>query len=274
MKRMTDGTWSLGRAAPRRRVRGSILVEFGLVCLAFYLLIAGTITFGSILHSAHSAQDVARIAARELAVAPLPATWTFDQALGSTQVRSSVYDPHLLVIDVDEVPGGMDLDAYLASLPTVNRAMRPLMIYDVVRIDGSAPRRLLRMPGALLGDPEAPSGLTGPFSVASSAPDRGLAAVRVNVPVQSSAMGSFELRADPSTPNIGSPNVADDAGVTEADDAPGGKVSAAGIPGFRTYDGPFGMGRVLLAGKVVRPYRRVVTAQAFFRREAFAEQSQ
>jgi hypothetical protein len=87
-------------------------------------------------------------------------------------------------------------------------------------------------------------------------------------------MGSFELRADPSTPNIGSPNVADDAGVTEADDAPGGKVSAAGIPGFRTYDGPFGMGRVLLAGKVVRPYRRVVTAQAFFRREAFAEQSQ
>ena len=85
---------------------------------------------------------------------------------------------------------------------------------------------------------------------------------------------TFRVGDDPTAPNGDSPNLADDALVTEIGSAPGTKLATEGIPGFRTFDGPYGLGRVQMLGKVVRPYRRVITAQAFFRREVFTEQSQ
>ena len=114
-----------GRGATPQR--GSALVEFGLVAFAFYLLVAAIITFGQLLHSAQVAQDAARAGARELALIPLPADYTFDQAMADPAVRARVFDADLLAIDIDNIPGGLDLDSYFATLPVVNRAMRPSM---------------------------------------------------------------------------------------------------------------------------------------------------
>lgn len=291
------------RAQHRRRRRGSALVEFALVAFAFYLLVAAVITFGQLFHSAQVAQDAARAGARELALIPLPADATFEDALADPQVRSRVYDPNYLVIDLENVPGG-DLDAYFATLPMVNRSLRPAMIYDAADVDGVI-RRLLRFPGALVKstDPANPSGLsvavpivvnraggtefiewiaaveevrpdrldptTGPFSVTATGTDRGIVALRINIPYQSSAMSGYY--ADPGRPGMNLPTVADDSTVVELNAAPG-QLASAQSTNSPVYSGPYGLGNFRLLGQKVRPYRRVLTAQALFRREVFAEQ--
>ena len=65
---------------PPRGQRGAALVEFALVSLVLYLLLAGMIEFGRLMFDANALQDVARVAARELALAPVRATATFDYA--------------------------------------------------------------------------------------------------------------------------------------------------------------------------------------------------
>ena len=295
-----------GRHAQRAR-RGSALVEFALVALAFYLLVAAVITFGQLLHAAQVAQDAARAGSRELALMALPADLTFEDALARDDVRERVFDPDLLVIDLDAIPNGQDLEEYVATFPVVNRSLRPAMIFDLVEING-ATRRFMRCPGALVESPGAPTGLTvavplvvsrtstgtetirwvpvveevrpdaddptsGPFSVAN--PDGGLVALRINLPYQSSAMASFQSDPDdPFAPNGDSPNVANDGGVqTEAGSTPPGGLTAGNSIASPTYSGPYGLGKLQLLGKEIRPFRRVVTAQAIFRREVFAEQA-
>lgn len=288
--------------------RGAVLVEFALVSLAFYLLIAGIVTFGTMIHTAQVAQDAARIAARDLALTSLPSNYTFEQALADPKVKTSVYDADLLVVDLDNIPGGVDLDTYVAAMPDVNRALKPAMIYDEVTTGGGI-RRLLRMPGALIVSATAPSGLSvavprvvsrdasgietiewipvleevrtnrndptsGPFSVVSPSAIDGLVAVRINIPSQSAAMGAFKPGSSYLDPNLANPVIANDAAVTAINSAPGALVGSKSTRGFHTNDGPYGMGHVEALGKTQRPFRRVLTAQAFFRREVFAEQSQ
>lgn len=290
-----------------RSSTGSALVEFSLVAFAFYLLVAAVITFGQLLHAAQVSQDAARAGARELSLMPLPADATFEEALALPTVQSRVFDPDLLVIDLDAIPNGLDLESYVATLPVVNRSLRPAMILDIVEV-GGATRRLMRVPGALVQSGTAPSGLTvavplvesrgatgtetirwvpvveevrsdpldpttGPFSVTSAASDAGLVALRINLPYQSSAMASFRSDpSDPFAPNGNDPNLADDAGVSEVNAAPGALVgNDTGVS--PTYSGIYGLGKLQLLGEEVRPFRRVVTAQALFRREVFAEQA-
>lgn len=291
-----------------RARRGAVLVEFALVGLAFYLLVAAIVTFGMLINTAQVAQDAARLAARELSLTQLPAAYNFDQAMATAVVRSTIFSPDALVVDLDNIPGGVSLDTYIASMPDVNRALRPLMIYDEVQTSGGGLRRLLRIPGALIVSPTAPSGLTvaiprvqsvnaqghetiewlpvveevrtnranpatGPFSVTSAAPVAGVAAIRINIPSQSSAMGSFITQSPTYAPNMDHPVLADDAGVTATNAAPGTLYGTPSTTGFGAVDGPYGLGHVEALGKKIRPFRRVVTAQAFFRREVFSEQS-
>jgi hypothetical protein len=63
------------------------------------------------------------------------------------------------VIDVSCGPTDGALQSYLDNLPLVNRALRPVFIYDDV-VGGGTERKLLRYPGALLGVtmPKPPSG--------------------------------------------------------------------------------------------------------------------
>jgi hypothetical protein len=291
----------------QRRTNGSALIEFSLVALAFYLLVAAVITFGQLLHAAQVAQDAARAGSRELALMALSADLTFEQALALPDVQNRVFDPDLLVVDLDNIPNGLELEDYVATWPVVNKALRPAMILDIVEIGGGN-RRLIRAPGALIESPTAPTGLTvavplvvsrsgtgtetirwvpvveevrsdpddpttGPFSVTAPVPEAGLVALRINLPYQSSAMASFQSDPDdPFQPNGNSPNVANDGGVAQVNTAPGDSAGATSISS-PTYSGPYGLGKLQLLAKEVRPFRRVVTAQALFRREVFAEQS-
>ena len=55
----------------RRHDAGQSLVEFGLVALVSYLLLAAIIEFGRVLFAAQLVQDAARVGARELSLTPL-----------------------------------------------------------------------------------------------------------------------------------------------------------------------------------------------------------
>jgi hypothetical protein len=172
--------------------------------------------------------------------------------------------------------------------------------------DGQPDANLIRYPGALLSDATTPTGYTvgiplvvsrganggktirwvpvveeiesdtnpDPFSIESDA--RGMVALRINYPFQSASMSSFRPNAAGAfEPNLGNPNLADDGSVTELNsgDRPGGLVggslSGGGLYGG-TYAGTYGMGAQGALGQTVRPFRRVISAQAIYRREVFA----
>jgi TadE-like protein len=311
----------------RRPERGAALVEFALVSLVLYLLLAGAIEFGRLMVDANALQDVARVAARELAVAPISAGASFDDALTLDDVRRRIYDPACLVVDLADPAVVSDPDGFLAALPVVNRELRTLMITEPSRPN------LLRYAGALLSDgtgaqcsavgpggQAAATGLTvaiplinardatgmetitwvnvveeirtaqgcperGPFKLLpydpnqdecgpdpNPVPDRGLAAVRINYPYQAATLSGFRPSSpsdtDPLPPNWSNPILADD-GVESTNAPPGAPIdddpSAVGA-----YAGPFGLGRQFaLAGQTVRPFRKLISAQAIFRREVF-----
>ncbi|MEM7517319.1 MAG: TadE family protein, partial [Planctomycetota bacterium] len=146
-------------ASGRKPRRGAALLEFALVSLAFYLLVAGAISIGRWVYTLQSAQDVVRVAAREIALYPMPAEFTFDQALADPGFRQAVYDPGFLVLDLEANPPGAALDAFIAGLPVVNRALVPLMITSFVDVEGTR-RQLLHMPGLLTNSADSPTGLT------------------------------------------------------------------------------------------------------------------
>ncbi|MEO0478630.1 MAG: TadE family protein [Planctomycetota bacterium] len=294
--------------------RGAILLEFALVSLILYLLFAATIGFGRVVQASQVAQDTARLAAREFALTPLPAASTFEDALTDPMVLSRIFDPEALVIDLDVVDAnGVTLDSVFASLPLINRSLRPAMIFDRPVVDG-VQRRLVRAPGALLRSTSDPSRFTvgvplvvsrdddgvetirwlsvveevrvdptdpttGSFSLASANPDRGVVGIRINLPVQASALTSFQPTPLGGEPNAGRPNLADDSAVIQLDGPRDGTLLPNiepgplpdGTPSVSPYGGPFGLGSQFALATETRPYRRVVTGQAFFRREVFRD---
>ena len=322
----------------RRSERGAALVEFVLVSFVLYLLVAGGLEFGRLMFAANALQDVARLAARELSVAPLQAGATFDYALTCdaatdpnclVDLRRRVFDPACLVVDLADPAVAPDPDGFFAAMPVVNRALRSLMIAEPER------PAMLRYPGALLTDASnaacsalgpngqaSATGLTvgiplvaardgsgvetiawvpvleeiravrdrdcparGAFSLiylptqdecgalaADPVPNRGIAAVRVNYPYQAAMLSGFQpappTDTDPLPPNWGNVITADDGSVQETNAAPGGPVDDPSSIG--TYAGRFGLGRQLaFAGRIVRPFRRLVSAQAIYRREVY-----
>ena len=317
------------------RERGAALVEFALVSLVLYLLLAGTIEFGRLMFDANALQDVARVAARELALAPVRANATFDYALSCdatadpdclVDLKSRIFDPACLVVDLSDPAVAGDPDGFFAAMPVVNRALRTLMITEPQRPN------LLRYAGALLSDAggtacsangpngqAAATGLTvgiplieardasgvesitwvpvlqeiraagdaecpsrGPFSLiyvatddacgplaADPLADRGLAAVRINYPYQAATLSGFQpsvpTDVDPLPPNIGNVITAEDGAVQELNAAPGSLIDDGAIG---PYAGAFGLGRQLaLAGRTVRPFRKLISVQAIYRRE-------
>lgn len=315
--------------------RGAALVEFALVSVVLYIMLAAGIEFGRMMFDANALQDVARVAARELATAPVLADATFEYALTCdvaddaqclVNLKRRVFDPACLVIDLNDPAVALDPDGFFAALPIVNRALRSLMISEPSRPG------LLRYAGALVADDSgaacsaigpngqaAATGVTvaiplveardgsgietirwvpvmeevrsaanaqcparGPFSLVylptsdecgpldeDPMPDRGLAAVRINYPFQAATLSGFRRVTtfdDPMAPNVSSYIVAEDGAVQQRNVPPGSPVGDDGSLG--PYAGPFGLGRQLaLAGRTVRPYRKLLSAQAVFRRE-------
>ncbi|MEM9380750.1 MAG: TadE family protein, partial [Planctomycetota bacterium] len=135
------------------------MVEFALISLALYLVLAAIIGIGRWLAVAQAAQDIARFAAREIALYPLPPEVTFAEALADPGFQGAVYSSDFLVIDLRLRPPGEALDSFFASMPTVNRALRPLMITSDVDAGGER-RRVLHVPGALVDSSTSESRLT------------------------------------------------------------------------------------------------------------------
>jgi len=95
-----------------------------------------------------------------------------------------------------------------------------------------------------------------PFTVNS--PQGGVAALRLNYPFQSVFFSQW----------IGDGWVeADDSLVSELNSPNGSPVDPGGEAG--PYEGQFGLGRQLAWGTSLRPYRRLISTQAVYRREVF-----
>ncbi len=313
--------------------RGQSLVEFALVALVMYMLLAAILTFGHALYVAQGLQQAADLGAREISRTPLPAVSTFEDALEDDDVRETIFDDAWLVIDLQAFyqanPDGNFFTDLVPLMPLLNQQLATVMIVDRPDFDGDGTpdEWLLRYPGALLtrdtpvvappggydaavavnytvGIPVVSSRAADgvetirwvpvveeiqngtnpdPFSIAS--PQRGIVALRINYPFQSASMSSFrhdETAVDyPFEATIGRPNAADDGGVTELNpgDRPG-SLMATPLEGPElyagTYGGRYGLGaqgamgsQAFTGGRPVRPYRRVISAQAIYRREVF-----
>jgi len=228
-------------------------------------------------------------------------------------VRQRVFDQHYLVLNLDTLHGRSSLQELIGDLPIINQQLYPLMIFDTV-----GGTRVLRYPGALFQDTDntddpadpPPSGFLvaiplvvdraddgtetidwipvieevdstdnpDPFRITS--PQRGVVALRINYPMQSSMMSSFRPNPEgPFEPSMANPNVANDGGVSVVDQdgfMPSGNLIAPDGTVNPTYSGQFGLGQQqafgsqqLTGGLPVRPFRRVISSQAIFRREVF-----
>ena len=262
--------------------KGGVAVEFALISLALYFVLAGMISLGRWMAVTQSAQDVARFAARECALYPLPASTSFEMALLDPDFRAAVYNPDLVVVDLDANPPGPALDQFFSALPPVNQALRPLMVTSDVET-GTGRRRLLHMPGAIVDSVMSPNGLSvlvprilardpttgaetqvelipvleeispGAFALNPDG-SGGLAGLRLNVPFQSATLTEYL----PS--NTGIPIEATELGGSNT-------IFGPGPEGAGPYSGSFGLGRLEAFGITARPFRRLVAAQALFRRE-------
>ncbi|MCL6503341.1 MAG: pilus assembly protein [Pirellulales bacterium] len=165
-----------------------MLVEFALVALVLYLVLAATLELGRLFYSAQVLQAAADVAARELARTPLPPTVSFEEALqwedppgSGIRPARRVYDPHYLVLDLDTLGGRSSLMELVADLPVVNQQLFPLMVYSEYQ-----GRRLLRYPGALLLDTDPsddppdppPAGFLVAIPVVASRDGRGVETIR------------------------------------------------------------------------------------------------
>lgn len=301
----------IAKRGPQRA--GQSLVEFAVVSLVLYLLLAAILTFGHMLYVAQGLQGAADLAAREISRTPLPAVTTFETVRDDGSL-AAIYSEDNLVFDLDTLSEDQSFfQDIVINWPVLNQQLAPLMIVDRPDLDGDGTidRNFIRYPGALISDPSRPSGyrveiplITGrnssgaetirwvqvveeiepedvndprhdPFSVANVI-TRGIVALRINYPFQSASMSSFNhdvVQPDyPFESTVGRPVAADDNSVTQINSATGALTGAPLSDGeiyAGTYGGRFGLGAQGALGRTVRPFRRVITAQAIYRREIF-----
>lgn len=260
---------------------GQVLVEFALVSLILYMLFAATIEFGRLLYVAQGTQQVADILAREIAHCPLPANITLADALNHSTVRTTVFDEEQLVIDISDQPDNESLYSWLdtpgsgITLQPINRLLLPLMVIET-RETGE---RFLTYPGAAIDPPgsEYPGRYVVPVLAQDgsrfawvpvveelgddpfllTSPQRGLVAIRLNYPFQAAAMSAFV----PNPEDQFAPNIQQEIEVPDSDP----QIQVPTGP----YTGEDKLGQHYASGKLVRPFSRVLTAQALARREIF-----
>jgi hypothetical protein len=151
------------RPGPAAR-RGQSLLEFAVVALVLYMLLAAMLTFGHALYVAQSLQTAVDLGAREISRTPLPADITLDNpasdpepgALHRDAVRSRVFDEAFLVVDLNAFYGGGGSPNFFQDavplMPSLNQQLAAVMIVDRPDFDGDGTPDawLLRYPGALL----------------------------------------------------------------------------------------------------------------------------
>lgn len=284
-----------------------MLAEFAVVSIVLFLVFAAVVTYGLIVFQANLAQQTADVGARELSRLPIKhdATLWLSVYAPSNQSDerpdlSSIYDPNLLVV---YIPITDDLLAYFDSInaPTLNRMLALAMVPDPL-LKNPNPDGLqggFRFPGTVVIKDGVPTVLiplanpTGQFEwvlpveevlrIDETSGDRlsrfpsaseGIAAIRVNIPVQSSIMSAHRLQVTPLDKNLGEPIYANDDDVV-IPPLPDGysfmfetnESSETGV----AHSGRYGLGTQFAYANLVRPYRKVVTAKASYRREALLD---
>jgi hypothetical protein len=261
--------------------------------LVVYLLLAAILTFGQILYSAQTVQQVADVAAREISRTPLSATADLMDVLYSNDsqfagVRTAVFNPQLLQYDLSTLAPGQSILDQVRTWPIVNQMLYPLMVPIIP--PGATQAQWLSYPGvvpctdgggrtvycvaqvnsAATGGTETVSWVPvieeitpGAFSVASS--QGGLVSLRVNIGCGSASMSAFP-------PQTSWPPAPTGPAIVASDDPVTGSYTPTGTPlqsQSTTYNGNQGLGTQQAWGATVRPYRRLISAQAIFRREVF-----
>ncbi|WP_454061766.1 TadE/TadG family type IV pilus assembly protein [Candidatus Nitrospira salsa] len=289
------------RRVPGVNDRGSVLVEFSLIAVSLSLLIALVVDVARMVFVSQLLQETVRVAARELALFPLSPVMTFEQALQHPQVKSRIYDPAALVIEVDHFTDSYRLEKFLDGLPIVNRMLRPLMKVEHIMLDGST-RKVLRFPGIVVqdrkrqtdlnswsvsvpyqgmsgvlngkhinwkpvleevrGNPEDPN--SGSFSLGPSQQGAlaGLVALRINYPFQPLLMNWLPQSVLPDSVNISSEgNSSFSSDRPEPSERQMGGPSLTNTPNRDSF-------RSSVHG-TLKEYPHVLSAQAVFRREVF-----
>ena len=144
-----------------RNRRGQSLVEFAVVSLVLYMLLAAILTFGQILYSSQGLQQAVDVAARELSRTPLPANETFSQALADSGVQSKIFDERYLVLSIDTGSNPMTFNGGhpIGDFPLVIQQLLPLMIYETGLTEGTVDANRIFQPTHYYPDPD--SGTSG-----------------------------------------------------------------------------------------------------------------
>ena len=250
-----------------------------------------------------AAQEIARMPfppTAELGLGDLNAANT--TVMYDTDFRSQIYDEQFLVIHQSEWDHSTafngDFQAYVDTLPLLNRLLATVMIRDDSLAIGS-----VRYPGAVVtnnstgeetvlvpligynadgsesliewvapveeirpGNGQGPFSLTATNSAVSFVP--GMVALRINYPAQSTTLVNR-------TGSRGQVIIeADDSSLTDGDTGSNYSlaVTAESGPANTTiHSGRYGLGRqaALFVQSGIRPYRKVMSVQAIYRREVF-----
>jgi TadE-like protein len=312
LRRRLQKAWTMPFTLSTSRTRkcgkrpGAVLIEFALISLALMLLLGLLLDFSRAFHGSQVLQQAADVAARELARTPLPASYTFEDALFDPKglsngvVRQKIYDENFLVIDLDNFAqqGFTRIDQL--PLPLVNQQLLPLMIYEH---DPNTGHNLVRYPGAVPNPTPSSSypyqyviylvsyqngaevidpnntvpvveeirgnpkdPTTGSFSLTSSAPNPGYVQLRINYPFQAAAISNYQGNA-PVQQEDQHGRITGDRPVIQASDGVAGLEQSNPL---LLYSGPEGLGQQYAWAKIVRPYRKVLGGQAIARRELFS----
>jgi len=257
----------------KRDQSGSVLIEFALISLALYLIMATTVEFGRAFLMANVAQSAANTAAALLSRTTIAKTaMTPEELLMDPEVLGTVYDPNFLVVDTACPPHDLAcIDAFVATLPRVNQFLfRTTMIQD-------PNTTMFRYPGAVpTPDPLNPYGIVSVSHDANGVEmvtccNRVLQAeiipgtngrsihVAFTYPYQAVMLSDFGPPHQ-INPNGDESNIVDANGnwgvhqVSQADqdiDVPAGP-----------YSGENGLGKQFAFSQAVRPYRKLLTEEA------------
>jgi hypothetical protein len=269
----------------------SILVEFSLIALVLFFLLAALLDFGRATVSAQVLTQAADFIAQELSRVPMSVKASSKELLDDRQVQTTIFSPGALVIPLPSsvINGDKGLMDYLDKdldppLPMGNRLLIPLMIFDKEKRKFYYPGKIEKMDATktvhlkysdeyvtipivsypsegkeeiikyvdvlepiILKEDYDPFKLT---STDTSKP-KGLVAIRMNFPFQAASFVA-------TNPPEGGPTKPIAAAIEPSTD-----VSNE----FGPYAGPEGLGQMVALTKTVRPFRRVLSAQAIYRRE-------
>lgn len=284
--------------------QGQALVEFGIIAFVLTLLLGAMLTFGFLLFGANVLQQAADVGAQELSRHPHSPTGTFEEALDD----SGLFREEALVVPAGTDPKTLPLiNRLLFSLYIYDVDIDQLR-YPGTLVTNADNELTVLIPIVGFGNRDASTGVEtisqwrkvveeivpanqteGPYSLAATDEQRGnldsgMVALRINYPHQSGALIAY-IQTDqngnpvPLSETLGRddllnvPVQADDSQVTIQASLPAGYslVNPATDPVVQggVHRGQYGLGEMQAFAIKVRPYRKVLSAQAIYRREVF-----